>query len=158
MEKLLAKTCGANLLILRLSKVFDMIKGSGTLLDEIAGLLMRGELVLAAKDQFFCPTFVDDTVNVISRLLTTDASGLMHLCAPTKMSRLELAQSITRAFDFDKKLVKSISLRDLRESFMRPLDTSMVCDRLGGYMKYDFKGIQECIEALKMNYLRNIHE
>jgi len=155
MEKLLMKVCGGNALILRLSKVFDVIKGSGTLLDEIAGKLARGETVSAARDQFFCPVWIDDVVHVIGRLIATDAGGVMHLCAPQKLSRLELAQEMAERLGADLRLIQSISLSDLEENFIRPLDTSMVCDRLRRYVKYNFKDIHECIKELAANYRGN---
>ena len=158
MEKLLLKIGGENVLILRLSKVFDMIKGSRTLLDEMAGMLTRGETVSVARDQFFCPVWVNDVVNVIGRLMDTDANGVMHLCAPQKISRFELARNIAETFGVNPNLVKSISLRNLGENFLRPLDTSMVCDRLGHYVKYAFKDIHECIKRLALNYRGNIHD
>lgn len=156
MEELLTKVCGENLLILRLSKVFDLVKGSGTLLDEIAGRLLCGTEVLAAGDQFFCPTHIDDVVNVVMGLVAADASGLVHLCAPIRINRYELARSIAEAMDCDTKLVKRISLRDLSEPFRRPLDTSMVCDRLNLYMKYNFQEIHDCIHQLRFNYQDSI--
>lgn len=157
MEVGLAEVCSANVLILRLSKVFNLTRGSGTLLDEMAGRLIRGEQLSAAWDQFFCPTLVDDVVKVIRYLLTTDASGLMHLCAPTRTSRIDLARSIVSVFNLKSNLVNSISLRNLQENFVRPLDTSMVCPRLASYIRYDFKDVRECIEELKSNYCLDGH-
>jgi dTDP-4-dehydrorhamnose reductase len=158
MEKLLLKACDGNVLILRLGKVFDTIKGSGTLIDEMAGRFMRSEVVSAAQDQFFCPAWIDDVVDVIGRLMTTDASGVMHLCAPRKISRLELARDVAETFGVDPALIKNISLKDLREDFVRPLDTSMVCDRLGGYVKYGFRDVHECIQELFSNYRGNVRD
>ena len=83
---------------------------------------------------------------------------MMHLCAPQKISRLELARNIAETFGVGPNLVKSISLRDLGEDFLRPLDTSMVCDRLDRYVKYNFKDIQGCIKGLALNYRGNIHD
>jgi dTDP-4-dehydrorhamnose reductase len=152
MEELLIKTCGENVLILRLSKVFDMVRGSRTLLDEMAGMLTRRETVLAARDQLFCPTCIDDVVEVIVKLMATDVSGVMHLCAPQRISRFELARSVAEAFGADANLVKGISLKDLGENFSRPLDTSMICDRLGHHVKHDFMAIKACIEILRTHY------
>ncbi len=156
MEKLLLRDCGENVLVLRLSKVFDVNKGSATLLDEMAGRFVRGEAVSAARDQYFCPVWIDDVVALVGRLMTSGANGVMHLCAPRKTSRLELALNIAEAVGADECLVKNIRLRDLGENFVRPLDTSMVCDRLNRYMKYDFRDVRDCVRELAFNYRGNV--
>lgn len=152
MESRLLEECGANALVVRLSKVYDTVKGSDTLLDEMAAKLVRGEPILAARDQFFCPTFVDDLVNVVKKLLTSEVNGILHLCAKTKTSRFALAQKVALTFRCDDKLVREISLYDLKERFMRPLDTSMVCPRLAETCPYEFRSLQESIEEINSYY------
>jgi dTDP-4-dehydrorhamnose reductase len=153
MEKLLIENCDASrLLILRFSKVFDAIRGSGTLIDEMAGRLSRGKEVRAARDQIFCPTRIEDVVAIIAELIETDARGILHVCSPHKISRLELARATAEAFGADLSLLKDISLGDLEEEFKRPLNTSMTCERLKLYLDHPFKDIYESIEELKRNY------
>lgn len=91
MESRLLETCRGNILILRLSKVFDTVKGSGTLLDEMAAKMLRGTPVPAASDQVFCPTSVHDLVLLLQQLLRSRLTGLLHACAPTRISRRDLA-------------------------------------------------------------------
>src|SRR4051812_5984198 len=55
----------SNYLVLRLSKIYGMQKGDGTLLDQMAALLAVGKQVLAARDQVFCPTRIDELVKTI---------------------------------------------------------------------------------------------
>jgi dTDP-4-dehydrorhamnose reductase len=146
------RECGSNVLILRLGKIFDLKPGGGTLLDEMAGKLVRGEKIKAAGDQIFCPTHVDDLVNIILTLLSTDLSGILHLCAPSGISRYDLALRVCRTFGCDETLVQEISLHDLGETFVRPLDTSMRCPRLAQCMDYRFRPLDDCIENLKSGY------
>ena len=47
-----------NFLVLRLSKIYGLKKGDKTILDEAANLLKQGKQVLAADNQYFCPTFI----------------------------------------------------------------------------------------------------
>lgn len=152
MEARLMEVCDSNLLVLRLSKIFDTEKGSGTMLDDIACNLLHGDQILAARDQFFCPTLIEDIVNVIQHLLTTDIGGLLHVCAPTRISRLDLAQQVAQAFNVAAIRIREISLLDLGETFLRPLDTSMLCPRLNSLMQYQFQKLAYCLEDLKSNY------
>jgi dTDP-4-dehydrorhamnose reductase len=152
MERLLLESCGDGVLVVRLSKVFDTIRGSGTLLDEMVAQLLSGCPVLAASDQYFCPTFIDDIVAAIGILLTTDHSGILHCCASTKMNRHDLALMLAHAFGCRDALVKKISLSDLGEPFPRPLDTSMVSVRLADMWPFRFRSLDSCIDELRCCY------
>jgi dTDP-4-dehydrorhamnose reductase len=152
MERLLLDSCGDSVLVVRLSKVFDTIRGSGTLLDETVAQLLSGRPVRAAFDQYFCPTFIDDIVAAISFLLTADQSGVLHCCAPTKVNRHDLALMLAHAFGYSDESVEKISLRDLGEPFLRPLDTSMVSARLAGIWPFSFRSLDRCMEELKCGY------
>jgi len=152
MEKRLMNACGRDILVIRLSKVFDAIRGSGTLLDEMAYKLLHGIPFKAARDQYFCPTFIDDVVAAVLQLIATDMTGIVHLCSPAKTSRLDLAIKVATAFGCDRDLIQEISLRDLGESFSRPLNTSMVCTRLACTTLHRFRPLNTCIELLKSSY------
>jgi dTDP-4-dehydrorhamnose reductase len=152
LEQRLLREVGSDLLVIRLSKLFDTVRGSGTLLDEIASLLMAGRPVMAAGDQRFCPTHVGDAVSIIIRLLTMGTTGIIHLCGPEKTSRLAIARSVAAALHADAGLVRPITLHELGESFVRPRDTSMLCPRLSGMLQSRFRTLAECLGDLKASY------
>jgi dTDP-4-dehydrorhamnose reductase len=154
LEETLLRENGDGLLLVRLSKVFDLVPGSGTLLDEMAARLLAGEPVRAARDQFFCPTLIEDVVTGLMRLLVSGRTGIVHLCAPDRMSRLQLAVGVAAAFGCDPELVREISLRDLDEPFRRPLDTSMIASPIDGMPPAAFAGPDRTIAALRAAYGR----
>lgn len=133
-------------LILRLSKIFGLQKGDGTLLDEMAGSLSAGRQVQAASDQFFCPTFVDDLVAAIHAVQERALNGVMNVSSPDVWSRHQIAVELARALKADAALVKKISLYDFPSMAGRPLDTSMACSRLRNETDVSFLPLKECIE------------
>lgn len=149
MERELLAACDGEALIIRLSKVFDTIRGSGTLLDEMAANMLQGVPLRAAADQYFCPTSVEDVIAGVRGLLLTDLTGIVHLCSPDRISRFQLAVTLANAFGAAPSLIERISLKDLGEKFRRPLDTSMVCSRLP---HVHFTPLAVCIERLKAGY------
>lgn len=151
-ESSLLAEVGLDLLIIRLSKVFDTCPGSGTLLDEMAGKLLSCMPVRAAFDQYFCPTLIDDVVAGVLQLLTSDQTGIVHLCAPTRISRLQLAKKLAIAFGSAPSLLEEISLHDIDDSFRRPLDTSMVCSDIVKMTPDFFTSLDVCIARLRLNY------
>ncbi|HWQ09066.1 MAG TPA: sugar nucleotide-binding protein, partial [Holophaga sp.] len=78
-------------LIVRLSKVYGLAKGDGTLFDEMASRLLGDRDVDPPFDQIFNPTFVDDVVQGILALLAAGARGIVHLCAEPACRRRDLA-------------------------------------------------------------------
>lgn len=139
-------------LILRLSKIYGVGKGDGTLLDEMAALLTAGREVRAAADQFFCPTLVDDLVRVILEIQEGHARGVMNVCSPERWSRHGVATAVAEALGLGPGLVKEISLYDIPSMEGRPLDTSMVCPRLGAGVSSSFTLLREAAEKVAANW------
>ena len=79
-----------NFLVLRLSKMYGLTKGDKTILDEAANLLNQKKEVLAASDQYFNPTFIDDLVKAIIDIQEKDLKGYINVCAPETWSRFEM--------------------------------------------------------------------
>jgi len=151
MESALLDSDG-DVLLVRLSKVFDTRPGSGTLLDEMVGRMRQGKAVSAARDQIFCPTHIDDIAAVLRQLLVSGLTGIVHLCAPTKTSRLELALKVADAFGYSSELVHEIRLRDLGTNVLRPLDTSMIPTHFEQMPPGRFTSLDASIARLKSNY------
>jgi dTDP-4-dehydrorhamnose reductase len=151
-EMRLPVVCGWNCLIIRLSKVYSTVKGSSTLLDEMAAKLVHGDVVRAARDQIFCPTYIDDVVQIMMFLLTSDVMGIINVCSPEAVSRANLAAMIADALRIDIGCIQDIYLRDLGEPFERPKDTSMTSVRLSQCMQYDFKQLRTSILELCVKY------
>ncbi len=153
-EKKISIITRGNYLVLRLGKVFDLKKGDGTLIDEIASRLSKGLEVKAAHDQILSPILIDDIVHAIVNLQVNNAVGVFHVCSPETWTRYELAIRIASALGVDTSLVKSISLDDLNEKFKRPKKTNMNCDYIRSFLSFDFTSIHKCIKYVAENYKR----
>ncbi|MCZ6676206.1 MAG: sugar nucleotide-binding protein [Candidatus Poribacteria bacterium] len=155
-ERRLWKICDGDVLIIRLSKVFGLDKGDGTLLDEMASRLSQGLLVRAACDQIFCPVLVDDVVKMVMALQQARATGIINVCSPEAWRRLDLALAMADVLDVDGALVQEISLDDLGEPFRRPKRTNLICQRLRETADIEFVPTARCIEQVARNYRRKI--
>lgn len=144
-----------NYLILRLSKIYGIEKGDGTLLDEMATSLASGREIRAARDQMFCPTYVGDLVRVIHGIQDRHLSGTMNVCSPETWSRYDVAVAMAKAIEADSSLVKSISLYDIPSMAGRPLDTSMKCSRLSKELGALFTPLSEHIDRVGLNWKAN---
>lgn len=139
-------------LILRLSKVFGLAKGDGTLFDDMARSLSEGKPVQAAEDHIFCPTEIGDLVRAALAVQASGANGLLNLCAPEYWSRYKMATALAGAMGADPGLVRKIRLYDLPGMAGRPRDTSMACSRLQKEVAPAFLPLQDCIERVAAHY------
>ena len=121
---------GGSVLVVRLGKVYGARRGDGSLLDEMAALLVGGHPVRAASDQVMTPVLVDDVAAAVLALADSRAGGIVNVCGPELRSRYELAVDLAEALGADPSLVEEISLDDLDEDFTRPKRLDMVAGRL----------------------------
>lgn len=154
LERRLPDVCGDDYLVVRLSKVYDVRHGDGTLLDEMAGRLAERRAVRAATDQVFCPTYVADVVHGVLALVRSSVRGVVNLCAPTAWTRHDLALAVADALSAARALVEPIRLAELGESFRRPLRTDMRCARLDAAARITFTPVEQAIAALAAGYSR----
>ncbi len=141
-----------NHLVLRLSKIFTAVKGDRTLLDDIASSLAAGRVVRAARDQIFCPTYVEDLVQAVGGIQAKGLRGRMNVANPARWSRADAAIAMAKAMRVDPSLVEVISLYDIPSMAGRPLDTSMACPRLIREVGPTFQPLETFIERVAANW------
>jgi dTDP-4-dehydrorhamnose reductase len=141
-----------NYLILRLSKIFGVRRGDGTLLDDLASNLTEGKKVRVARDQFFCPTYVGDLVRAVHSIQSRGLCGLVNLCSPEVWSRHEIALAMCSGLSANRELVTAINLHDIAAMAGRPLNTSMRCSPQLVEAGFQFTPLMRCFERVIANY------
>ena len=141
-----------NFLVLRLSKMYGLTRGDKTILDEAANLLNQKKEILAASDQYFNPTFIDDLVKAIIDIQEKNLKGYINVCAPETWSRFEMWTQLAQIMNKNKNLIKKIKLYDIPIMKGRPLNTSMVCNRLNQETQSKFISLKDAIKKVANNY------
>lgn len=139
-----------NFMVLRLSKIYGLKKGDGTLLDEMAATLSSGAKIKAAHDQYFCPTYIGDVVEAVDRLQSVGAKGLMNLCSAKGWSRYELATALADAMRVSREAVEAVSLHSIPHMDVRPLDTRMLPSKIVLDQKPAFLPLCDSIQAIAL--------
>jgi dTDP-4-dehydrorhamnose reductase len=114
------RACALDALVVRLSKVYSLEKGDGTLFDEMAAKLTVGEMVFAAHDQVFAPVFIGDVIGQIISLLHAGVRGIVNVVGPGFASRFEMARTLAEKLMINRELVRAISLDELKDGVQRP--------------------------------------
>ena len=132
-EQYLQTRCN-DYIIVRLGRILGSQRGDGTLLDGWLDEIEQGRTIYCAHDQIFSPVYVDDVVEGITRLIDLDCAGLFHLSNPKPYSRLEILQALMvqakKYIGTDDAKVVPCRINDLGLPSIRPLDISMVSDKL----------------------------
>lgn len=137
-----------NYLILRLSKVYSTTRGDRSWLDEMAAQLSMGGQIVAASDQIFSPTHVEDVVAVVQRLQALGARGLYNLACHQDWSRHQIAEALAAALGAPATQVRRVSLHDLPGMAGRPLNTTLRCHRLNRELGYSFRPLESSLAEL----------
>lgn len=115
-------------LVIRLSKVYGLEKGDGTLFDEMAQQIVVGRKIQVAHDQIFAPIYVGDLVQRVIFLLQQGTRGLVTLAGPSFASRFEMAERLCHRLGTKKDLLQKISLDDLGDGIKRPKRLALTGD------------------------------
>jgi dTDP-4-dehydrorhamnose reductase len=114
------KALALDALVVRLSKVYGLQKGDGTLFDEMAASLMYEKKVKAASDQVFAPIFIGDVVTQVLQLLEKGVTGITDMVGPRYASRFEMACALARKLKGGVSLIEEIKLDTLNDGVLRP--------------------------------------
>ena len=108
--------------------------------------------MLAASDQYFNPTFIDDLVKAIIDIQEKDLKGYINVCAPETWSRFEMWTQLAQIMNKNINLIKKIKLYDIPIMKGRPLNTSMVCNRLNQETQNMFISLKDAMGKVASNY------
>lgn len=152
LENRIHQVSGGNHLILRLSKIYSLETGDGTLLDEMAKNLTTGLSVKAATDQIFCPLVIDDLVAVTLKLIENNHKGLFNLGGKDKISRFQLAERLATSLNISNTKVLPIQLNDLNPSISRPQNTSLISEKVFSLLGYTPISIEHAIHTISNHF------
>ncbi|MFS7925005.1 putative rmlD-like substrate binding domain, NAD(P)-binding domain superfamily [Helianthus anomalus] len=100
------------------------------------GVLAKGHEAEFFHDEFRCPVYVKDVVNII-RILTDrwisdgkKSQLVLNVGGPNRLSRAEMAETVARVRGYNTSLVKSVSASSIDRGVKSPADISMDISKL----------------------------
>jgi len=124
----------------------DIVRG---ILDK----LRRGEKIKMVTDHIMKPTFIDDLVNALNILISTNQNGIFHIVGSQSITPYDLAVKIAKEFELDETLVSKITRREyFLGKASRPFCLNLKNDkigRLGIEMSTFDQGLREVRKQMK---------
>lgn len=103
----IVQTIGNFGLIIRIANPFRLDAFSKPdFVHKIIDRLKSGQEIVAAQDQIFVPTFIDDIAGALKVLVEKNASGIYHVVGSQALSPFDAAQHIAKEFKFDTSRIK----------------------------------------------------
>jgi dTDP-4-dehydrorhamnose reductase len=87
--------------------------------------LQKQKQIDVLTDQFTSPTYVPNLSRMLIEISERHLTGIIHVAGASKISRYEMASLVSDKLDLDEKLLREISMNDLKWEAQRPKDSSL---------------------------------
>jgi dTDP-4-dehydrorhamnose reductase len=129
--------------------------GFGWLVNYYAHHLSQGKPVAVWTDHVnvrASPSLASDVADVLLTLACEEQQGIFHGCGRGGVSRLELAQAVAVAFDFDRKLVRAATPEEMDVGHLRGKLSAPRDSRL------QVAGTEERLDRINMGSVEGLDE
>jgi dTDP-4-dehydrorhamnose reductase len=111
--------------------------------------LRDGKDVRIVTDQINNPTFVDDLVQAINKVIEYNKTGIYNIGGREFLSRFEFSEIIADYFGLDKSLIKPITTDELKQPARRPLKSGLITLKAETELGYKPHSIKETLAIIK---------
>ena len=101
------------------------------------------------NDQINNPTFIDDLVQAINKIIEFKKTGIFNVGGIEFLSRYDFTLRIADYFNLDKKLITPIRTEELKQSARRPLKSGLIILKAETELGYKPHSIVESLAAMK---------
>lgn len=118
---------GAFYTILRTNVLYGIIKtGRQDFVRWVVNSVRTGTKINIVTDQFNNPTFLDDLVQAVSKVIAKKKYGLFNIGGKEFLNRYDFTLRIADYFKLDKSLINRIVTSDLKQPAKRPLRSGLI--------------------------------
>ena len=100
-------------------------------------------------DQFNNPTFIDDLVQAINKIVELRKEGIYNIGGSEVLSRYDFTMMIADFFNLDKSLIKKINTEELNQPARRPLKSGLITIKAQSELGYKPHSIIQSLELMK---------
>ncbi|MEJ2614041.1 MAG: SDR family oxidoreductase [Ignavibacteriaceae bacterium] len=120
------KISGSVHTILRTNVLFGIADSRPDFVRWVVNSLKNKKHIRIVTDQFNNPTFIDDLVQAISKVIEFKKDGIYHIGGRDFLSRFDFTEKIADFFNLDKSLITEIKTEELNQKARRPLKSGLI--------------------------------
>lgn len=111
--------------------------------------LKNKQEIKIVTDQINNPTYIDDLVQGVSKVVEYNKQGIYNIGGPEFLSRYDFTLRIADYFDLDKKLIAPITTIELSQTAKRPLKSGLITLKAETEFGYKPLSIEETLLLMK---------
>lgn len=115
----------------------------------VVSKLRAGERIKVVTDQYNKPTFADNLVEFIDKLIKKDEKGIFHVTGSELISRFDFAVKVAKEFGLDKGLIEPTTSAELNQVARRPSTLDLSTEKVERVTKSKPIGTDEGLKILK---------
>ncbi len=115
----------------------------------VVNSLRNNEQIRIVKDQINNPTFIDDLVQGINKIIEFRKTGVYNIGGKEFLSRYDFTNRIADFFNLSKKLISPITTDELKQPARRPLKSGLLILKAETELGYKPHTITESLAAMK---------
>lgn len=152
-ERAVVDAC-SQALIVRTTVVYGQDYGHKNYVYSVMRSLAVGKEMNVPADQVSTPTYNRDLALATVELTRSGATGIVHVCGPERMGRLEFAKAIATSLELDSTLLVGLPTSAMGQKARRPLSAGLSIERFSSLlphlkMRSLIDGITDCRDDLK---------
>ena len=140
-----------NACIVRTNFFSNGVKKNISFSDKIIKNLKINKQIYLFDDVFFSPIFVTDLAKILEKTFNKKFSGIFNLGSLSPISKYEFGILIAKTFNFNKDLIKPISLTS-KKLVTRPMNMSLDSSKILKKINCKIPSIDRMILELKEDY------
>ena len=144
------KISGAHHTILRTNVLYGVAsKSKADFVEWLINTVRSGKPVRIVDDQSSNPTFIDDLVQAISKVIEFRKHGVYNIGGKEFLSMYEFTEIIADYFNLDKSLITPIKTEELNQAARRPLKSGLITLKAETELGYKPVAIRESLAIIK---------
>jgi dTDP-4-dehydrorhamnose reductase len=143
------KLSGALYTIIRTNVLFGIADSRPDFVRWVINSLKENRQIRIVTDQFNNPTFIDDLVQAISKIIEFKKEGVYHIGGRDFLSRFEFSERIADFFHLNKDLIKPIETEELNQKARRPLKSGLITLKAETELGFKPHTIIESLQMMK---------
>jgi len=144
------KISGTLFTILRTNVLYGFARNSRPdFVRWVINSLTKKERIRIVKDQINNPTFIDDLVQAINKIIEFKKTGIYNIGGKEFLSRLEFTNRIADYFKLNRNLITPITTEELNQPARRPLKSGLWTLKAETELGYKPHSISESLMVMK---------
>ncbi len=144
------KSSGIKGTVIRTNVLYGPAKyGRPDFVKWVVSSLRENKPIRIVTDQINNPTFIDDLVDGIRRIVEYQKEGIYHIGGKEFLSRYDFTLRIADYFNLDKSLITPIKTVELNQPAKRPLKSGLITLKAETELGYSPREIEETFYLMK---------